>query len=263
MRPVRTTCWRPPARDLTRSGRAGVPARPRRVPSASLTATTQRRRPPVSQEVIGPGPAGRGDLLDDGASPRVCDAPSRRLRGASRPPGASRSQGPSRRAATNGATREDGRRRGDPHQAGERRRRGPHRVPGPDGLPAGRAAGLPAPRGHRVQGVQEHPRPPGGRGRGPDRDGPDARGSRGDRVRGRRCRQRGEGPARLRAGEPRPGGQGRPARRAGHRRIRGRGPGRGRTARGVSSPAWPAGSRLRSPRRPASSRPSPATSPTV
>ena len=78
--------------------------------------------------------------------------------------------------------------------------------------------GVAAADGHRVQGVQEHAGPPGGRRRRARRDHVDVRGPGRDRVRARRRRGRGEGAARLRQGQPRAGREGRPARRRGSSR---------------------------------------------
>ena len=77
------------------------------------------------------------------------------------------------------------------------------------------AAGVAARIGHRVQGVQEHAGPPGGRRLRSRRRRVDVRGPGGDRLRARRRGERGQGAARLRAQQPGARAEGRPARRSG------------------------------------------------
>ena len=159
--------------------------------------------------------------------------------------------------------REDRGRRGDPDQAERGRRRRAHRVPRPERARAGRAARVASAGEHRVQGVQEHAGPPGGRGGRSHRPPADARGPiafafvRGDAVLAAKALKD--------FGRTNPelvvkgGLLGRRLLTAGDSD----GPGRRAAPRRSCSPRWPAASRRRSPRRPACSRRSPATSPTA
>ena len=93
-------------------------------------------------------------------------------------------------------------------------------------------------RGDRLQGLQEHARPPGRGRRRLRRDGRAARGPGGDRLRAPRGRRgdRGQGAARLRQDEPEPRREGRDARAAGADRRRRRGPRRRAAPRRAAGP---------------------------
>ena len=124
--------------------------------------------------------------------------------------------------------------------------------------------GRAAPGQHRVQGVQEHPRPPGRRGGRPRRLLAAPRGAGRDRL-----RADGDAVTAAKAlrdfgqDQPEPRRQGRPARAPRPEPRRGRGAGRRSNPARCSWPASPAASRPRWRRPPACSRPSPATSPTA